>query len=156
MDADAMKDGEADRFHVTIDYAMPLWRLIEAGGYRHVDADIAEERFRQPGEGVRSLIFEPLEFGELPDGETALAAVIASGLRPATFAETLAVGAANPGQPTGGIFAALGSVWGDDRFIPPRRYVAAIQAFDGKRYLDLQPLKFPWKESFKVLVTRTR
>lgn len=136
-----------------VDYGAPLWRLIEAGAYRYVDADIDEGRFRVPGEGVRTLAFEVLDLGPLPDGEAALAAVAARGVRPATFAETLAVGAARPDLPSSGIVAALGSVWPDGRFSPPRRYAAAIQSFGGRRYLDLQPLCFPWKAEFRVLVT---
>ncbi|HSD11971.1 MAG TPA: hypothetical protein VLC10_00285 [Patescibacteria group bacterium] len=136
-----------------IDYGMPLWRLVDAGGYRHYDADITDERFRPPGEGVCTLAFEVMEFGALPDGDTALALIAARGVRPATFAEALAFGAARPDLPGSGILAAFGSVWGDARFIPPRRYVPVIQAFNGHRYLDLQPLCFPWKAEFKALVT---
>ncbi len=146
--------GAADGpIRATVDYGMPLWRLVEVGGYRHYDVDITDERFRRGGDGIASLAFEVLDLGALPDGEAALAGIAVRGVRPATFAETLAVGVAHPDLPSSGILAAFGSVWGDDRFIPPRRYVAAIQAFNGHRYLDLQPLAFPWKPEYKVLVT---
>ncbi len=150
---DETTEAPAGPIIAAVDYGAPLWKLIEAGRYRHIDADIADARFRPPGEGVRTLAFEVMEPGPLPDGEAALAAVIAAGVRPATFAETLAVGAARPDLPSSGILAALGSIWADGRFYPPRRYAAAIQFFDGKRYLDLQPLCFPWKAEFRILVT---
>ncbi|HTK04890.1 MAG TPA: hypothetical protein VL500_04860, partial [Candidatus Eisenbacteria bacterium] len=117
------------------------------------DADISDERFRAPGEGVRTLFFEIMSFGALSDGEAALAAVAAGGFRPATFAETLAVAARYPNEPGEGILAALGSLWTHDRIAPPRRYACVIHAFGGKRHLDLHPLCFPWKEDYKALVT---
>lgn len=147
-------DGEDQVFVAAVDRAMPLWRLIEAGGYRVVDADITDERLRAPGEGVRTLFFEIMSFGALPDGEAALAAVVAAGFRPATFAETLAVAARYPLEPSEGILAALGSVWTHHLIAPPRRYAGVIHAFNGKRHLDLHPLCFPWKEDCKALVTK--
>ena len=147
-------DGEDQVFVASVDRAMPLWQLIEAGRYRVVDADIKDERFRLPGDGVRTLFFEIMSLGALPDGDAALGAVAAAGFRPATFAETLAVAARYPLEPSEGILAALGSVWTHDRIAPPRRYVGVVHAFGGKRHLDLHPLCFPWKEGHKALVTK--
>lgn len=150
------EDDDGDRaFVTTIDPAVPLWGLIEAGRYRVVDADIDEARFGGPmATGPRTIFFEALSLGALPDGEAALAAIAAAGFRPATFRETLAVCAGHPLVPAEGNLVALGAVWADDRFAPPRRYAVAVHAFCGKRHLDLQPLCFPWKEGHQALVTK--
>ncbi|HTM68141.1 MAG TPA: hypothetical protein VL426_02475 [Candidatus Binatia bacterium] len=147
-------DDEERTFVATVDPAVPLWKLIEAGRYRVVDADINAERFGAAGPAARTIFFEALPLGALVDGEAALTAVAAAGFRPATFRETLAVCARHPLEPADGILAALGTVWADGRFAPPRRYAVAVHAFGGKRHLDLHPLCFPWKEGCKVLVTR--
>lgn len=135
-----------------IDHALPFWQHVERGRYRYVDADLTPERFSGPGSGMRTTFFTLEEFGELPDGNAAVAAIASRGFRPATAIETLAVCAAHLGLPEDGTLVALGTVWTDDR-LGTRRYAASIMHFGGGRRIELHRLDHPWRAGTKALVT---
>lgn len=103
---------EADTYPVTIDYGKSVEEMIEAGHYDWVHPNINVTNFPVSDTGVVEVNLELVHLGRSVSSEVVLAHLEANGLRPATFAESLAFGVTYPEIQRQFPVVVLGSSWG--------------------------------------------
>ncbi|MCX6798155.1 MAG: hypothetical protein NTX66_03030 [Candidatus Falkowbacteria bacterium] len=129
-----LRDGE---FVLIVNYARTLDEMIAAGNYDDKNGDINADHFPLPVElngqaiEVKAKLFH---FNRLINRKNAIAEMDKAGYRPATIAELLALGEAQPELQKQFPILALASVWQDG---DGDRSVAYLCADGGRRELEL-------------------
>lgn len=101
-------------FNLSVDYSRTLQEMINAGNYACVNSDITDKNFPIPPEmtGKKVEVSAKLfHFNRPISSEDAISEMDKAGYRPATLAELLALGEAQPELQRQFPIIALGSVW---------------------------------------------
>ena len=124
----------ATTYPVMIDYADTFEQRLASGRYDWKNDDINKKNFPVKGDGTVERALELAHYGKNMSTDAVLAAIDATGYRPATIEELLAFGAKYPELQREFPIVALGSVW---RGWHGLRLVACLDDWDGERDLDL-------------------
>ncbi|MCR4280067.1 MAG: hypothetical protein NUV82_01420 [Candidatus Komeilibacteria bacterium] len=125
-------------FTLVVNYDQTLKKMIEAGKYDLVNRCITEENFPLSNElaGKKTSVSAKLfHFDRSISSEDAISEMDRAGYRPATLAELLALGEAQPELQRQFPIIALGSVWRDaygDRDVPE----LSVDGYERRLFLD--------------------
>ena len=141
----------ATTYPVMIDYADTFEQRLASGRYDWKNDDINKKNFPVKGDGTVERALELAHYGKNMSTDAVLAAIDATGYRPATIEELLAFGAKYPDLQREFPIVALGSVW---RGWGGNRGVACLYGGDAGRGLHLDWLESDWSEHYRFLVVR--
>lgn len=137
-------------FKVTVDYTLDLVAMIAAGKYDWTNNDITAKNFPIKGKGSVEIELLLVHLNRYATTKEVEAEMGKRGLRAATIAELLALGAAHPELQRGFLIVALGSrcVLDDDGSVP------VLYGSDDGRALDLYHDDSEWDVRCRFLAVR--
>lgn len=139
---------------LVVDYSRTLQKMISAGNYDWTNSNIIAKNFPISPEmtgkkvEVSANIFH---FNKEISSEDAISEMDKAGYRPATLAELLALGEAQPELQRQFPIIALGSVW---HRAAGRRYVPCLGVVGVKRGLPLHWFDRGWRAHYRFLAVR--
>ncbi len=143
-----------EEISLTVDYGQDLKQMIANGKYGSCNYDITEKNFPMPTElvGEKVVVSAKLfHFNHVISSEEAIAEMEKEGFRPATLAELLALGEAQPDLQRQFPILALGSVL---RRANGTRHVPYLDVLGDKRNLYLLPFGADWHYTCRFLAVR--
>ncbi len=148
-------EGKAkEEISLTVDYSQTLEQMIANGKYDWHNNSITEKNFPIPTElvGEKVVVSAKLfHFNREVSNKEAIAEMNKDGYRPATLAELLALGEAQPDLQRQFPIIALGSVW---RVGGGDRRVSSLSVDDGRRELYLSWFGADWNAYYRFLAVR--
>ena len=142
---------DPQEYPVTVDYSKTLAEMISAGHYNGGNDEITAENFPFDGEGTVEVEVQLVHLNRVASTDEVLAHLEVNGLRPATLAELLAFGAANPDVQREFSVVALGSSWVSRL---GARNVPYLYRRGAKRNLSLYGHGDQWNEICRFLAVR--
>ncbi len=132
---------------VTIDYSQSLNQMIKAGHYNFANFSINERNFPyERSSGLAGFKIELIHFNRNIGSDEAIKELDKMGLRPATLAELLALGAQHPDLQRQFPIVVLNSVWQRPFGL---RYVPYLWDDSDKRNLNLNWFDDDWNASYR-------
>lgn len=141
----------SNNFEVTVDYSRTLIEMMVAGKYDRITNSITEERYPLPIEliGKKITVSTRLfHFNRAICNKDAITEMNKLGFRPATIAETFALGESQPDLQSKFPIIALGSVWYNSS---GHGYVLILHADTGMRELRLERSDDDWSRNCRFL-----
>lgn len=150
---ESIKNGDKE-FNLSVDYSRTLQEMINAGNYAWANSDITEKNFpispKMTGKKVE-VSAKLFHFNREISSEDAISEMDKAGYRPATLAEMLALGEAQPDLQRQFPIIALSSVW---RNANGGRYVPCLGGDDYERKLDLYWFGGGWSAYCRFFAVR--
>ncbi len=145
--------GLGDTYTVTVDLDKKLKAMIEAGRYDWTNSDITDKHFPIEGSGQSQVEIILRHYDKVMSTDAVLADLDQNGLRPATIAELLALGADPKTRDLQREFPiiALGSVW---QRLYGYRYCPYLYRNGSKRHLRLDWIVSDWREICRFAAVR--
>lgn len=146
-----------DEFTLTIDYNKTLEEMVAAGNYDVISDFITFEHFPIPIDMIgRTIRAYPrlFYFSVNTKSNDAIKVMAQAGYRPATLAELLALGAADPNAQTKFTIHALGSIWRSGSKKNPHFFAPCLCLFEGDRSLCCTDYDFTWPAGDRFLGIR--
>ena len=139
-------------YRVVVDHHKNFAEMVAEGNYDYLNSDINANNFPVDGQLCRKETDIVLVYlNRAANTEQVLAEMDRKGLRPATIAELLSIGAKYPNLQREFPIVALGSVW-QDRYGP--RYVPYLDGLGSERDLHLSWVGDDWSELCRFAAVR--
>ena len=139
------------KYHVVVDCAVSLIKMIRSGKYDWVNDDITAEHFPVSGSDKQEVDVELFHFNRVVSTAVAIAEMEKAGYRPANPSELLALGASQPELQRQFPIIALGQFWLDD---DGGRVVVVLRRHVSDRNLNLHRYGHDWGDDCRFLAVR--